>query len=284
MGHTLIQDGIRASDKRHAAFGAFRTPFVSPKQVKSFLGLTIWYKSFVPHLVTIAAPLFSLTSTIRGFKWTPEATQAVEGIKRAMESLLTLGRFKTELDTRVITDASTIGIGAMLEQWHEDQWKPVAFWSRKLWDPEVRYSATDLEWLAVVESVSIIWRHFLEDRPFTLQSDHCALAHKLAKSAHDPPITPRQARWIERLMPFPLMFQHIPGSENVVADALSRYPTPALYQVTIISPPMFQCLHLVRTAAAADPEYTRVIRALEQGQEVHIRGWRARGRSEKPEI
>ena len=284
LGHTLTQDGIRASDKRHTAFEAFRPPFVSSKQVKSFLGLTMWYKAFVPHLATLAAPLFSLTSTTRGFKWTPEATQAVEGIKRAMESLPTLGRFKAELDTRVTTDASMVGTGAVLEQRHEEYWKLIAFWSRKLRDPEIRYSATDLEWLAVVEAVSTIWRHFLEDRPFILRSDHCALARKLAKSSHDPPITPRQARWIGRLMPFPLTFQHIPGSENIVADALSRYPTPALYHVTIVSPPMFQCLHLVRTAAATDPEYDRAVRALEQGQEVQIRGWRARGATGRPEL
>ena len=68
----------------------------------------------------------------------------------------------------MITDASNIGIGAILEQLHDNDWKPIAFWSRKLLDAETRYSATDLEWLAVVEAVSHVWRHLLEDILFTV--------------------------------------------------------------------------------------------------------------------
>ena len=100
-----------------------------------------------------------------------------------------------------------------------------------------------------MDSVSVVWRHFLEDRPFVVHSDHCALTRKLAKSAHDPPISACQARWIERLMPFPLTFQHIPSNENIVADALSRYPSPQLNNVTVISPLLFQYLHLLQSAA-----------------------------------
>ena len=57
----------------------------------------------------------------------------------------------------MITDASAIGLGAVLEQKWDDEWLPVAFWSRKLKDAETRYSATDLEWLAVVDSVTLTW-------------------------------------------------------------------------------------------------------------------------------
>ena len=238
----------------------------------------------MPHLATLAAPLFSLTFTVRGFRWTPEATEAVEAIKRAMVSLPTLGQYKHKLDTRVTTNTSTVGIGAVLEQHYQEHWKPVAFWSRKLRDAELRYSAMDLEWLAVVEAVLVTWRHFLEDRLFTLRSDHCAPAHKLAKSAHDPPILSRQARWIEPLMPFPLTFQHIPGNENVVADALSHYPTALLCQVTLVSLLMYQCLHLIKLAAARDPEYVQLVQTMEQGREAIIRGWRSHGGPRGPEL
>ena len=68
----------------------------------------------------------------------------------------------------------------------------------------------------------------LEDIHITVRSDHAALARKLSKSVHDPPISPRQARWIERLMPFHIDFEYVPGKENVVSDALSRYPAPDL--------------------------------------------------------
>ena len=68
LGHLLSEDGIKASEKRHDALKAFQTPFVSTKQVKSFLGLVMWYKAFIPHVATLAAPLFFLTSTTRNFQ------------------------------------------------------------------------------------------------------------------------------------------------------------------------------------------------------------------------
>ena len=133
-------------------------------------------------------------------------------------------------------------------------WRPVAFWSRKLKDPETRYSATDIEWLAVVEAVTLIWRHFLEDTPFVVRSDHKALERKLTKSAHDPPILPRQARWIERLMPYPFEFQHVAGEDNIIADALSRNPV-GMNAITVIHPMLAGILGRIRVAAEADQAY-----------------------------
>ena len=264
LGHILTATGIDAAGKRFDLAENFPTPFKSPKQVKSFLGMVMWYKSFLSHLATLAAPLFPLTSTKSDtFTWTQEATDAVEALKKALCDTPLLAYFDRSLPTRVTTDASTVGLGAVLEQRHQDDWRPVAFWSRKLRDPETRYSATDLEWLAVVEAVSRIWPHYLEDVPFTLRSDYFALSRKLAKSSHDPPLTPRQSRWIERLMPFPLTYEYLPGVDNVVADTLSRYPSETnaienkatLQTVTLIAPQLVGLLQRVKLAAEMDGKY-----------------------------
>ena len=127
----------------------------------------------------------------------------------------------------MLTDASKVRIGAALEQKHEEGWRPVAFWSRKLRDLETRYSITDREWLAVVESVGKRWRCFLECSPFEIWSDHAALERKLHKGSQDPPLNDRQSRWIEILLPLPLTFKYVPGHTNAVADALSRCPAAA---------------------------------------------------------
>ena len=210
----------------------------------------MWYKSFIPHVSTIAAPLFPLTSAKKKLQWTEEATFAVNALKEAVLAAPTLIRYNRTLPTRVTTDASSVGIGAVLEQLTTNEWKPVAFWSRKLKDAETRYSATDIEWLAVVEAVSVVWRHFLEDIPFKVRSDHKALERKLHKSAHDPPISGRQARWIERLMPFGIEFEYIPGEENKVADALSRYPnTMTLNTITVMHSKLAGILPRIKIAA-----------------------------------
>ena len=152
------------------------------------------------------------------------------------------------------------------------EWKPVAFWSRKLKDAETRYSVTDIEWLAVVEAVSLVWRHFLEDIPFVVRSDHKALERKLHKSAHDPPISGRQARWIERLMPFALTYEYIPGEENQVADALSRYPySITLNTITVMHSKLAGILPRLKLAAEQDSAYQRVVEQVINGTNTRYR-------------
>ena len=99
----------------------------------------------------------------------------------------------------------------------------------------------------------------------TVRSDHAALARKLSKSAHDPPISPRQARWIERLMPFHLYFEYVPGKENVVSDALSRYPAPTLQtaSLSLIVPQALGMLTRISLAAKTDVRYQELLRKVE---------------------
>ena len=162
----------------------------------------MWYRSFIPHLATIAAPLFALTSTKSKFQWTPECGEAVERLKSIVAAALVLARWEGERDTQLISDASKVRLGAVLEQQHGKEWRPIAFWSRKLKDPETRYSATDLEWMALVHAITRVWYWLLEGKFFTIYSDHQALQRKLCKSAQDPPLNDRQARWIESISRF----------------------------------------------------------------------------------
>ena len=174
LGHRLSAKGMTPSFPKVEALNAWQSPLRSAKEVRQFMGLALWYKAFIPHLASIAAPLFQLTSTKKQFLWTTAAAQAMETIKTLVRQAPCLARWEPERPTRVLTDASKVGIGAALEQQYGVNWRPVAFWSRKLRDAETRYSTTDREWLAVVEAVSRRWRFFLEDRlsrcaPITLR-------------------------------------------------------------------------------------------------------------------
>ena len=261
----LTTHGIEHIVKESKDLAGFKPPFTKAKQVRSFLGLVMWYKSFIPHVSTIAAPLFPLTSEKRKFEWTDKATQAVEALKKAILEAPVLAKFDRDLPTRVTTDASAVGIGAVMEQRHGSQWRPVAFWSRKLKDAETRYSATDIEWLAVVDAVTLTWRHMLEDIPFLIRSDHKALERKLMKSAHEPPLLPRQVRWIERLMPYSYTFEYIKGSENLVADALSRCPY-MLNSVTVVHSMLAGLLARMKIAATQDIQYRQDVLDILRGR------------------
>ena len=261
LGHILTPDGIKADVSRHDTIFAFQMPFTTAKQVRSFLGMVMWFRVFIPNVATLAAPLFPFTSAKKTLQWTDAAEAAVLALKEALSTTPVLARYDRDLDTRVTTDVSITGLGAVLEQQHGEVWRPVGYWSRKLIDAETRYSATDLEWLAVVDSVSRTWRHLLEDIPFTVRSDHAALERKLTKSAHDPPISPRQARWIEKLMPFHITFEYIPGRENTVSDALSRYPALKNFTFTLslITPQTMGVLGRIAFVARGDPKYQELM-------------------------
>ena len=95
----------------------------------------------------------------------------------------------------------------------------IAYESRKLRDAETRYPVHDRELLAAVHALKK-WQHYLTNRPVLGRTDNWALTHLQTQ----PRLTARQVRWLDLLAEFDLQFNHIPGKDNVVADALSRRP------------------------------------------------------------
>ena len=272
LGHCLCEEGISTQQDKVDAIKEWKTPFTTRKQVKSFLGVAVWYRVFIHKFSTIAAPLFELTSSRKRFEWTEECEQAVNKLKDALTQAPVLARWNPALPTRVVTDASKVGVGAALEQQHDQGWRPVAYWSKKLKDAETRYSATDLEWLAVVTAVTRVWHWMLEGTPFIIMSDHKALETKLMKGNHDPPLNDRQCRWIESLAPFSYSFQWIKGLNNTVADALSRYPVQA-HTVTVLHALLAGLQHRMSLAAQVDQEYQLLLTKAARGED-GLRVWK----------
>ena len=258
LGHVISAEGIRTHPDKVDALRQWPIPLSSASQVKSFLGLVMWYRAFIPHLATIATPLFELTSSKTKFRWSTDCEIAARRLQGAVTEAPVLARWEWARDTRVTCDASKVGIGGVLEQRHDLGWKPIAFWSRKLKDAETRYCATDLEWLAIVTAVTRVWYWLLDGKTFVICSDHKALERKLCKSAHDPPINDRQARWIESMARYSFTFQWITGKENVVADALSRNPVGA-NTTTVIHAMVVGMWQRLKLATEGDTEYQALL-------------------------
>ena len=127
--------------------------------------------------------------------------------------------FDPTLPTRVVCDASNFCVGSILEQQVDGVWKTVEFYSKRLSSSERNYSATDREFVAIIQSLTR-WRHFLVGVQFTLLTDHAALTY-LQSSAT---VNRRNARWLDFISQFSFDIVHIRGKHNVVADALSRVP------------------------------------------------------------
>ena len=223
LGHVIEGGRIHVDEEKLTKLNEWEAPLKGIQAIRQFLGFASYYRAFIENFAMLSLPLTDLLRKQATWTWTEEATLAMSKIKQALLDACARYAWREEREDRVTTDASGRGIGAVFEQRIEGTgWAPVAFWSRKLSEAERRYSATDQEWLAVMEAVTKQWRHWLRGRRFVLRSDHGALKQLLTTKGED--FSNRQFRWFEELQDYQFEFQHIPGHRNTAADALSRAP------------------------------------------------------------
>ena len=123
-----------------------------------------------------------------------------------------------DAELRVMTDVSARAVAGAVHQLVKGQLQPLGYFSRRTTSAESRYSAYDLELLAVYSTI-LKFRHMLEGRRFTIFTDQKPLTSAFFK-ARDP-VSNRQRQQLALISEFATDVAHIPGLENVVADALS---------------------------------------------------------------
>ena len=197
------------------AIEAWETP-TCKKELQSFLGLVNYYRRFIRNCSKIAKPLTDLTKNVP-FDWSKEASNAFDLLKKAVISAPVLRQFHPSYKVLVTTDASKQAIGAVMEQEFPDGRYPVAFLSRTLNSAEQNYAAHDLELLGIVDTLRA-WRCYLHGRKFVVQTDH----HPLKFLETQEFLSPRQVRWLERIVQFDFDIVPVKGKSNQVADGLSR--------------------------------------------------------------
>lgn len=192
----------------------------SPREVRSFLGTAGWYRRFIKDFSTISAPLTDTLKKSSKFVMTTEAISAFENLKKALMSAPVLKHADFSRRFYIQCDACDYGIGAVLYQLNnKNEEHPIAFYSQKLNTCQKNYSVTEKECLAAIMAVKK-FRPYVEMMPFTIVTDHASL--KWLMSLKD--LTGRLARWSLQLQAFDFQIMHRKGSENIVADMLSRLP------------------------------------------------------------
>ena len=149
MGHVLSARGIGPADVKVKAVVDAREP-TNAAEVRSFLGLVNFTARFIPELATVSAPLRQLTKSGESFVGGPEQQQSFDELKKRLSSAETLGYFDKNAPTKVIADASPVGLGAVLVQERGEELRVISYASRSLSDTERRYSQTEKEALAIV--------------------------------------------------------------------------------------------------------------------------------------
>ena len=193
-------------------------PPTSKKLLRSFLGLFSFYRKFVPNPADLS---FSLNQMLKGksekLDWTDEARKAFEKIKLALASKPIL-KLPDPSKTFVIrSDASSVGLGAILLQYTDDVAFPISYAGRTLLAAERNYSTIERECLAIVWAIDK-FKYYLTGKMFNLEVDHKPLIYLNKFKGNNS----RLVRWALALQSYRFTLVHIPGKENVGADLLSR--------------------------------------------------------------
>ena len=166
-------------------------------------------------------------------KWDDKCQEAFDTLKKALTSYPVLRYPDFSRDFVLETDASRIGISAILMQDTPEGRVVIGYASRVVRDAEVNYNISELECLAVVWGVKH-FRPYLFGRPFSVLTDHAALTWLM--NFRDP--TGRLARWALYLQQYNFSIGWRPGVKHVVADALSRLPVLTAISPAITHTPM----------------------------------------------
>ena len=188
--------------------------------MRTFLGLTGYYRHFIPEYSSIAAPLTDLTkkSSPNQVVWSAQCDGAFVRLKQLLCSSPILQSPDFTRPFILQTDASDRGVGAVLSQVGSDgEEHPVGYFSRKLLPWEERYSTVEKECLAIKLAVSA-FRVYLLGRKFVIQTDHRSLQwlDRLKEN------NSRLCRWSLALQPYQFSVEHRAGLKNKNADSLSR--------------------------------------------------------------
>lgn len=243
LGHRVSKEGITPLPQKVDAIRHFPQPS-SARKLREFLGIVNYYHRFLPNAAYTLHPLHDLLKghTYRStaqLKWTQDATASFSAIKEEIARLPRLAYPDPDAQLFLTTDASSIAIGAVLQQKGKGGVSPIGFYSHRLNAAQTKYSTFDRELLAMYMSVQH-FKHLLEGRQFYILCDHKPLTFAMARPSDI--YTPRVQRHLSYISEYTTDIRHVNGAENPVADALSRsvstisqYPLPLDYHQIAIA-------------------------------------------------
>ncbi|EYC19204.1 hypothetical protein Y032_0025g1233 [Ancylostoma ceylanicum] len=223
LGHLVDKDGIKTDPEKVVRIQNYSRP-ANLAQLRTFLGMAGYYRKFVLRFAQISKPLYELTSPKNRFLWSTEHEHAFETLKKVLCEAPVLAQPNIEKARDgsrpfvIYTDASRIGLGAVLAQEGEDRlMHPVFFASKSLTQAERNYHVTDQEALAIVYALKK-FHYFIYGVHTIVMTDHSALTSLFKRTN----VSPRVLRWALEVQRYNLTIEHVKGAANCVADALSR--------------------------------------------------------------
>ena len=224
LGYRINRSGYRPAESKVDTL--LRAPYPSNlTQLVSFLSAVNYYARFMRNLSTVAEPLNRLRRQGEKWKFGKVEQAAFDQLKKQLTSTAVLIPYDPDLPVKVDTDASTVGIGAVISHVLPDGTeRPIEMASRTLTKSEKNYAQIEKEALSLVWGIQKFHRYVFA-RKFTLVTDHKPLIYILKENKQIPDMaTSRITRWAIILSAYQYQISYRPTEKHSNADVLSRFP------------------------------------------------------------
>ena len=215
LGHMISTVGLEV-DQAKVSIIRDLTPPTTVKGIRSFLGHAGFYRRFIRDFSKVARPLCRLLEKDTKFHFDESCQKAFEEIKfRLVEAPITV-KPDWNKEFEIMCDASDFAMGAVLGQIDEKVFKAIYYASKTFNEAQENYSTTEKVMLAIVFACEKFRPYILGSH--VIHTDHAAIKYLMAKKE----AKPRLIRWVLLLQEFDLEIKDNKGSDNVIADHLSR--------------------------------------------------------------
>ncbi|KAI3743725.1 hypothetical protein L1987_56790 [Smallanthus sonchifolius] len=219
LGHVVSERGMEVDRAKVNVISTLPPP-TNVKGVRSFLGHAGFYRRFIKSFSVISKPLCNLLLKDTTFTFDDECLKSFETLKKLLVEAPVLQSPDWSSPFEIMCDASDVALGAVLGQRIDKKPVVIYYASKTLSEAQLNYTTTGKEFLAVVYALDK-FRSYLWGSKVIIYTDHSAVRYLMEKKD----AKPRLIRWILLLQEFNLEIRDKKGSENVVADHLSRLPT-----------------------------------------------------------
>ncbi|GBO43340.1 Retrovirus-related Pol polyprotein from transposon 297 [Araneus ventricosus] len=233
LDHRIKDGKLYASPLKIKAVMNFPEPKCT-KDIKSYLGLTGYFRKFIPHYSAITKPLSDLLKKDSNFSLGLKERESFKELKQILRKEPALRLYNPKSETEIHTDARIDGFGACLLQKSivDNQLHPVYYMSIRSFvtsDTERKYLSYELEVMAVIEALKK-FRPYVLGIPFKIVTDCIAFKETMSKKD----ISSKIARWALMLEEYDYVIEHRQGTRMRHVDTLSRNPVCMIIQESLM--------------------------------------------------
>ena len=216
LGHKISAAELEVDQAKVSILKTLLLP-TTVKGIRSFLGHDGFYRRFIKDFLKISRPLCRLLEKKAKFDFDESCKVAFEEIKSRLVIAPVMVTPNWNKEFEIKCDASDFAMEAVLRQRIEKIFKAVYNASKTFNEVQENYSTTEKEMLAMVFGCEK-FRPYILGSHVIIHTDHATIRYLMAKKD----AKPRLIRWVLLQQEFDLEIKDKKGSDNVIADHLSR--------------------------------------------------------------